>query len=392
MGGLKLLFALAVVAGALVSFVLNGSLLTHLTLLYALSLVPSALSLAWLFTASEYAGTRALAQVAGSAVQAAWVLVVVRDRSDLSLVPLGLVLGNAASAVFLFFRAPSAWRRPAISPSLRGAFSILRESLPLAASLALAQSLVWVDSFLLAALGSAEDVGVYHAAYRFVLLLGGLGVYFPQALFPILAREGASARSELLLRESTRLVGIGGVLAALALSALSGPLVSMAFGTAYLTAQPILEALAWLVPLSVHNSLAAHYLIARGRERRVLAVTAAAVAANVGLSLLLIPIAGTAGAAAALLLAESLSFVLCLASLREIEVPLRANYASLGGALVAAAAAFTLLNARPAAALPAAAIAFLAVLVARGELSLDRLRVCRELLFRGARESELAAR
>jgi O-antigen/teichoic acid export membrane protein len=375
-----------------VSFVLHGSVLSKLTLLYALSLVPSALSLAWLFTASERAGARALGQVAGSAVQAVWVLLLVREASDLWLVPLGLVLSNTASAACLFLNAPSSWRLPAISPTLRGALPTLRSSLPLAASLALAQSLVWVDSFLLAALGTAEDVGVYHAAYRWVLLLGGLGVYFPQALFPILAREGASTRSELLLRESTRIVAIGGVLVALALSAFSGALISLAFGPGYQRAQPVLGALAWLVPLSIHNSLAAHYLIARGRENRVLAMTAAAVAANIGLNLFLIPRAGIAGAAAALLLAESLSFVLCLVSLRELAVSLRANYASLAAAVVTAAAVLFLLPARPAVALPTAAIAFLAVLVARGELSLDRLRFCRELLFRGARERELAAR
>jgi O-antigen/teichoic acid export membrane protein len=298
------------------------------------------------------------------------------------------VVANAVSASFLFLRSPSAWRRAAMSPSLRRAFPTLRAALPVAASLALAQSLVWIDSFLLAALGSARDVGTYHAAYRWVLLLGGIGVYFPQALFPALA----GPRREILMREATRWVVIGGVLAALALSGLAGTLISAAFGPGYEAARPLLSALSWLVPLSVHNSLAAHYLIARGREKRVLAITAAVVAANVGLNLLLIPSAGPAGAAAALLLAETLSFVLCLASLRELSVSLKANYASLGAGVAAAAAAITLLSMRPAMALSAAALSFLGVLALRGELSRARLRASRELLWSGVGGSELAAR
>jgi O-antigen/teichoic acid export membrane protein len=221
-----------------------------------------------------------------------------------------------------------------------------------------------------------------------VLLLGGIGVYFPQALFPALA----GPRREILMREATRWVVIGGVLAALALSGLAGTLISAAFGPGYEAARPLLSALSWLVPLSVHNSLAAHYLIARGREKRVLAITAAVVAANVGLNLLLIPSAGPAGAAAALLLAETLSFVLCLASLRELSVSLKANYASLGAGVAAAAAAITLLSMRPAMALSAAALSFLGVLALRGELSRARLRASRELLWSGVGGSELAAR
>jgi O-antigen/teichoic acid export membrane protein len=392
MAGLRGLLALAVLIGAAVSLaLLRDSVLAQLVFLYAVSLVPSALSLAWLYTASECAGIRALGQVTGSAVHAAWVFLLVRDPADLFLVPIGLVLANAVSASLLFMRAPRDWRRTALSPSLHGAFSTLKGALPLAATLMLAQSLVWIDSFLLAALGSAEDVGVYHAAYRWVLLLTGLGVYFPQALFPALSREGASRRSELLMREATRIIGIGGVLAALALAGFAGPLIAAAFGPAYQPAEALLLALAWLVPLSIHNSLAAHFLIARGRENRVLAITATVVAANIGLNLILIPAAGPAGAAAALLVAESLSFLLCLASLREMSVPLKANYAPLGTAFAAAAAAFAILSARPAMALSIAALAFLAVLAARGELSLARLRGSRDLLWRGTAEGELVA-
>ncbi len=269
---------------------------------------------------------------------------------------------------------------------------MLKDAVPLAWALTLAQSLVWIDSFLLAALSSAEDVGLYHAAYRWVLLLTGLGVYFSQAFFPAIAREGASRRSELLMREATRVVVIGGVLAAFALSGFSRPLIAVVFGVGYEPAQSLLGALAWLLPLGIHNSLAAHYLIARGRENRVLAITAMVVIVNVGLNLLLIPAAGPAGAAAALLLAEGLSFLLCLASLRELSVSLKANYASLAAALAAAAAGFTVLSANPRIALAGAAVAFIGVLAAQGELSLVRLRFCRDLLWRGTAEGELPAR
>ncbi len=171
-----------------------------------------------------------------------------------------------------------------------------------------------------------------------------------------------------------------------------GTLIAAVFGVGYEPAQSLLGALAWLLPLGIHNSLVAHYLIARGRESRVLAITSMVVIVNVGLNLLLIPAAGPAGAAAALLLAESLSFLLCLASLRELSVSLKANYASLAAALTAAAAGFTVLSANPRIALAGAAVAFIGVLAAQGELSPVRLRFCRDLLWRGTAEGELPAR
>jgi O-antigen/teichoic acid export membrane protein len=398
MVGLRGALAVMTVLVAALSFALHSSVLLWLVFLYVISLLPQSLSLAWLYTANERMGTRAVGQLLGSVLYTSWVVLLVRDSSDLSLVPLGLVVANLASAAYLFVRAPSAWKQAALAPSTRLAGSTLREALPFGASLLLAQSLIWLDSFLLAALTNSEAVGVYHAAYRWVLLVLGLGVYFPQALFPVLVRLSGSRQGDRLIEEATRVIGIVGVFAAIALCGSSSVLVGTIFGPAYEPAVSLLVIIAWVVPLAMHNSLAVHYINARGRETRALVITAMVVVVNLSLNLILIPLAGPAGAAIALLVAETLSAALCLVELGSLGVGLRSTYASLAAAAVAAVAAFLSFATRPAWAALAAAFAFSAVLAVTGELGLSRFRSYREIFWNrraygdvGLAEAELPA-
>jgi len=156
-----------------------------------------------------------------------------------------------------------------------------------------------VDVFLLAALGvSALDIGLYAAAVSVVsplrLVPGALGT----ALLPRLAGAGDAEAAEFtasVARQSTLFM----VAAALALVPAGILGIPLLFGVDYSAAvTPFLWLLPGMAALALSRVLS-RYFAAVHRQRALLALRAAALAANVLLNLALIPRFGIVGAALA---------------------------------------------------------------------------------------------
>lgn len=156
-----------------------------------------------------------------------------------------------------------------------------------------------VDVFLLAALGvSARDIGLYAAAVSVVsplrLVPGALGT----ALLPQLAGardEEAAEFTATVARQGT----LGMVAIALALVPAGMIGIPLLFGGDYTDAvTPFLWLLPGMAALALSRVLS-RYFAAVHRQRALLAMRAAALVANVGLNLLLIPHFGIVGAALA---------------------------------------------------------------------------------------------
>jgi O-antigen/teichoic acid export membrane protein len=325
--GLRLTLAVALCAATLLVVTVAGARIpasvARLLLPYAATLLPAAVALAWTYTASSQMQVVALATLVQNGLYAVWVLWRVHGPEDLVQVPVGLLLGTVASTVLQYAIAPEGWRRALFRGPLRRpaqglpgaevspAAGLMREAAPFGFAFLLSQALVWIDSFVLAAFVDQAAVGIYHAAYRWILLVLGLATYVPQALFPKWAARRSPGSLPLGMGATMTLTWCGGAAVALALFGLAPPLVGVAFGGGYSAAVGVLRIQAVLVPLAMHNTMAVYYLYAMGRERWVLGLSLAVVASNALLNLWLVPRAGAAGAATALVATEVVSALLC---------------------------------------------------------------------------------
>lgn len=265
---------------------------------------------------------------------------------------------------------------------LTGGWQFLREGLPFGLVLLLSQMFVWIDSFLLMALLDTRAVGLYHAAYRWILLALGLVGYFPQALYPRMLRLRGSAEGIALLQNAIRLSLQLGVIAMLCLFGLSPLVVGSAFGTQYEEAQAILRTLALLLPFAMHNSLAVHHLNACHRESSAVGISGAAVVVNAILNVVLIVRMGIAGAAWALVLTEMIVFVISAVTLVNKGLPASSTFRTLWLALLPTIFVLQLVPAGPALRAGAALATFTAMLFLTGELSATRLKEYHTMFLR----------
>jgi O-antigen/teichoic acid export membrane protein len=102
---------------------------------------------------------------------------------------------------------------------------------------------------------------------------------------------------------------------------LARPILEAVFSAEYSGAIPILRILVWFLPLSMFNSLAGYTLLAAGNGRQFLRNSAIGVGAAVVFNLVAVPLAGSTGAALAIVAGEAVLLVLMGNGLLEMVKP-----------------------------------------------------------------------
>lgn len=201
----------------------------------------------------------------------------------------------------------SDWKRRSPVP-VRG---LLRRALPFALAAVLAALQLRAATILLERLTDPAQVGYYTAAARFVE--GGrlLVLAFFDALLPALSSLAVDReRLRATFRRATLGVVAGGALFGLGALLVAGPLIDLTYGADFAPAAAVLPVLAWSLLLTALKYARGLYWYALGAERRVIAVTAVALIAQVALGLLVIPMHGALGAAWIMLAVEGLALAL----------------------------------------------------------------------------------
>jgi len=239
-----------------------------------------------------------------SALALGAVLLLVHGPGQLVVVPLARFAAAAVTVVaaFVLLRANPWWgaaaregrawlRRQGVARLLRsGAFLLSANAAVLAVNNA--------DALLLKLLKDDQVVGLYGSAYRIIQLPMAAFYALTASALPVLTqleREGAGARST--VRRLVALAAGGGLLVAVLLWLLRGPVIHLLYGREYAAAGGALGVLAFAIPLDFVVSVKGVSYIARGREKEVLGYVAAAAAANVLANLALIPRFGMMAAA-----------------------------------------------------------------------------------------------
>jgi O-antigen/teichoic acid export membrane protein len=250
-----------------------------------------------------------------------------------------------AGVVMLIFTAALVRRQMPLSPRLRSVewWPLVRDTLPYSAAIALNSLYFRVTIIVMSLTASAEQTGYFATSFKVIEVLIGVPGLAIGTAFPILSRAAIEDRRRFAyatarIVELALIAGAGTVLAVV----LSAPFVIRVIaGSAGAPAVPVLQ-IQGLALLGTFLGVATGYcLLSLRHHTAILIANGGALATNIVLTLILVPIAQARGAAVAAVIAES-----CLATV-QLMLLRRAGTTSLPIKSLPAVAIATLAGASP---------------------------------------------
>jgi PST family polysaccharide transporter len=279
-----------------------------LLIFYGLSLFVEPVLVQWFFQGHDRMHWVALAELTRKASFAVFVLLCVRPGMSVAWVGLCECASAIAVAVVcqyilrrqLGYRWPWPWIR----------WSTLKHHIGCSAPIGfshLAWALQWqFATVLMGFLIAGDELGWFTASHRIVLALHTFVYYYFYNLLPSLARGAARPAEQLgsLLASSLSLTIWGGLFIGLMLTLAGDVPLGLIYGAKYFDALDALAVLGWLIPVALISGHYRYLLIACNLQQLELRCNALAAVSAVGLGVLLIPLFGIVGGAAALLAAS----------------------------------------------------------------------------------------
>ncbi len=275
-------------------------------LLYVASLLPMAVSLDWFFQGREQMGPVSLSRLTAMLVYGAIVVLAVHAGEDVVYAPAAFLIGNWGAALVLlslygarFGRLWAGWQ-----PALW--WKIFRENLPVGSGMFLGQLTVNLPPLAIGVLVTTAAVGQFSAAAKVAFGFLILDRLFNTLFLPMLSRHFSQGRSA-----AERLLGVSvkGVVQVMSLVSVAGVLLAplflgVLFGEQYADAVPLLQLLMPYVFLTVVNSVFVCAVLAAGRTREYLLVTARSGVVLAVAVLILTYLFGTPGAVLGMVIGE----------------------------------------------------------------------------------------
>lgn len=311
--------------------------------------------------------TQSLAGVVGQAVQMALIVAIAAGRW-------GTIVRFAAPAVvgelialwwkLRFVRRAMTVRLRVDLPQWK-AWS--RESAAVAVGGAIATVYFRVDMVLLSQLDTLRSVGLYGVGYKFSDLAGFVAVAVCTPVLTLMVKAWPDDRAAFAraFHQAFLILGTAAVGLTVGFAAFASPVVETLYGRRYLAAAGAARGLMLGQAVNYFTTLCLFALLAVGRNRRYVVAAAVGLVVNVGLNLVLIPVASYDGAAIATVATEVL--VLAALGAATLRLPgIRPLPWRPAGAVVLAGAAMAAVSAALAGRVPwpAAAVAAAAVYVA----------------------------
>ena len=270
-----------------------------------LPLLVQPFALDWVYQGVERMGVLAVRNVAASALQLLAALALVRSPDDLlwAAAIQGMALAVVSGALWVAFRRD--FGRVSLRVDVGAWRALLRPALPIAASALMILIYYSLDKLMLSGLRGDRAVGLYEAAYRWVMVALVPATIFVQAFFPALsAAQGRRTAMADQARAFAR-VNLGvGLPVSLGGALLAGPLVVLLAGAEFAPAGPVLTLLMANVGVVYLNLALGQPLLAWDLQAPYFWAVGGGALANVVLNVLLIPPLGAMGAAWATLGAE----------------------------------------------------------------------------------------
>lgn len=294
---------LVVLTAGVILLPLSTELQTVLVVL-SLGLPAAALNARWVLQGERRFGRSAVVDVATTGTQLLAVLVLVNGGDDAPAAAVALTLA-AWTTTTLSLLLAGRWSR--FRPEIRsGIPAMILRGLPLGAAAIAITVYYSFDTILLGIFRGGDEVAYYAAAYRVILpiltLAGAVGTVAIPHLSFLVARDGPAVRMTVTGLSRQMILwalpmAVGGALAA-------EPIIRLLYGPEFSQAVAPFRILVWSVVTVYANAAFAFLLLARGGDRRYLAAAAAGAVVNMGLNLVVIPLAGMIGAALTTIVSE----------------------------------------------------------------------------------------
>jgi O-antigen/teichoic acid export membrane protein len=279
-----------------------GGIQRSILLIYGLLLITTSLGLDFVYRGLERMGVVALSMCIRTGVYASCVALLVTNSSQILLVPVLLVAGEAfgIALVWLLFTREFGLPRPSLR---RGRFLgvFLKRGRMIYLIQVSQAAVIAIDIVVVGMMSGWHDVGIYSASHRMVAAVLTFGLIFQQVAFPTLARcwRASPEAGRRALDGFVRILSLAFVPVAVGTTVLSGPLVTWLLGANYSEAGPVLALEVWRAPLLSVAFLYQSALIALNRESVGVRVLLAGALASIPLTVALRSAFGLNGAAAA---------------------------------------------------------------------------------------------
>ena len=279
----------------------------RLLLLYGLSLIAMPFLLQWVFQGHDQMQLVARTQVVRQIVFAAYVFLFVREGAHIWRVAIAELAGICSAAIYSVWMYQRRFGGVSRGPSLISR-RLLREGAPIGLSQMFWMVKMFGATLILGMIASAEDVGFFAGAMRFLIALHAFVWLYYFNLLPSLARSWQESHATFagLIERSMRSVAWISVTGGIVWLVSAPIIIRIVYGPTFSASAPVLQ---WLAVVCVVAALSGHYrygLIAAGRQ------TAEMTTAGLGaiIAAILIPLgygkAGPSGAAMGLVVAELL--------------------------------------------------------------------------------------
>ena len=273
----------------------------ELAWLFALSLLAIPWRQDWLLQAEERMNEAAFAQLLRAAVFTAIVLALVRLPQDVARTGIAELASAIVFTAYCLYVQQTRITPIRVWGRLTRPRALLKEGAVVGMSTLVFTLHQHAPLFLSAPLAGAVETAWFAAAARVTVALMVFSYLYYYSLYPAVTRYMARSDDALahLLAASARVTGWAGVLAGLALTLVAERIVVLAFGERMAPAAPVLQILAWTLPLNVFSGHARWTLIARGAQSDVLIAQLAGLATTVVVSVVLGVLLGARGFALA---------------------------------------------------------------------------------------------
>ncbi|MBI4516764.1 MAG: flippase [Deltaproteobacteria bacterium] len=243
-------------------------------------------------------------------------------------------------------------------------------------------TLYWrIDAFMLSQLRGVEDVGYYGAAWRLLEFAIIIPQSFCLSLYPQMASAAAQGAAALdwLGRAAARYLFAASLPAAVCVTLLAEPILTLLYGESFHAAAGALIVLMWSVVPYGWIRYHAYVLVAANHQRVDLALNGLASLCNIALNFGLIPAYGALGAALATLISlwlyASLQYLYLQQRLPGYAAPLRPDAAPLLAAALTGVFVWTVRQPHAVVALTAAPFVYAVTLLGTGFFTSAELRL-----------------
>jgi len=231
-------------------------------------------------------------------------------ESDLIFIAIAYACDNFFVALFLLIVHKKVQKHKFVN-EFKWSFvkNLLKSAWPMVLSTLSIVLYMRVDQLMIKHLLGIEELGVYASATRIYEGCAMIFVVFTNSLLPLIVDVKNSSKEEFTNKMILifRLVFWVAVGLAFLITLYSKEIITITFGLDYIGSQEPLEILMWALAFTGMGSVTARYLTAERQEKKIAIRTFVALAINLCLNFLLIPIYGITGAAISTLISITIA-------------------------------------------------------------------------------------